>query len=160
MKRTRALLAALLAMPVAVACFSDPLGPDLIIDPVQPLRLSAVSANGQTLPASVVVSAGSSQGHVFNAAQLLITAPDSLRVVIATRPAGYMGAALWLDTLRARIQSTDDAIIISQLDANPLVFDPRASLTPDGSLVLTLRDVTVSSDSSTISTPVSLLFAR
>lgn len=62
MKRSRTLLAALLMAPLAAACFADPLAPELIIDPVHPVRLSAVSANGHALPASVPLSTTGSQG--------------------------------------------------------------------------------------------------
>lgn len=160
MKRSRTLLAALLMAPLGAACFADPLAPELIIDPVHPVRLSAVSANGHALPASVPLSTTGSQGHVFTSAQLVIMAPDSLQVVIATRPASYMGAALWLDTLRAHVRPDGDSIIVTPMGSHRFAFNQRGSFGADGSLLLTLRDLTLSSDGSTISTPVTLLFAR
>jgi hypothetical protein len=160
MTRSRTLLAALLLAPLAAACFADPAGPELIIDPVMPLRLSAVSANGSALPASVPLSSTGSQGHVFTSAQLVISGSDSLQLVIATRPTSYLGAALWLDTLRAHVRSHGDSIIVTPMGSHRFAFNPRGNFGQDGSLIFTLRDVTLSSDGSTITTPVTLLFPR
>jgi hypothetical protein len=160
--RTGALLAVFPLALLTSACLSDPVEPRVIIDPLVPVTYEAVSANDRSLPAFINADGSTQSGRQLTHASLVLKAPDSLRLILATRHVaedGDPGAAV-SDTLRAHIRVQDSTLVLARMGPYPLLLNEQASFGSDGSVVLTVEQPLQPSGGAVASYPVELLFRR
>lgn len=156
----RTLLAALALAPLS-ACLGDPAEPEVIIDPLEPVILNAVSANGQALPAIIHLQGQQESERQLTQAVLTLKAPDSLQVVLFVRQSTTNGTAstMHVDTLHAHARTQGETLLITPMGAHPFYLDERVSIGADGSIILTVKQLSGSAGTAPIlAAPVALLF--
>jgi hypothetical protein len=161
--RTNLLSVAALAL-LTTSCLGDPMGPETTgPDPLWPVVFEAVSANDRPLPAFINADGSTQAGRQLTNASVVITAPDSLRLILITRQVaenGESGAAV-SDTLRAHIRVGEDStFVLSRMGTFPLSLKEQVTLGRDGSVALTVEQPLSSPDGAVDTYPVELLFRR
>jgi hypothetical protein len=162
--RTRLLLPVAALALLTTSCLGDPMGPETTgPDPLWPAVFKAVSANDRALPAFINADGSTQAGRQLTSASVVLTAPDSLRLILITRQVaenGEPGAAV-SDTLRAHIRlGQDSTFVLSPMGTFPLSLKEKATLGSDGSVVLTVEQPLSSSDGAVGSYPVELRFRQ
>lgn len=157
--RLRTLLAALALAPLS-ACLGDPAEPEVIIDPLEPVILNAVSANGQALPAIIHLQGQQESEHQLTQAVFTLKAPDSLRVVLFVRQStNGTASTMHVDTLHAHARTQGETLLITPMGAHPFNLDERVSIGADGSIILTVKQLSGSAGTTPIlAAPMALLF--
>jgi hypothetical protein len=162
--RTRLLLPVAALALLTTSCLGDPMGPETTgPDPLWPAVFKAVSANDRALPAFINADGSTQAGRQLTSASVVLTAPDSLRLILITRQVaenGEPGAAV-SDTLRAHIRlGQDSTFVLSRMGTFPLSLKEQATLGRDGSVVLTVEQPLSSSDGAVGTYPVELRFRQ
>lgn len=157
--RIRTLLAALALVPLS-ACLGDPAEPEVIIDPLEPVVLNAVSVDGQALPATIHLQGQPESEHQLTRAVFTLKAPDSLRVMLFMRQSTMNGTTtMHVDTLHAHAYTQGETLIIAPMGAHPFNLDERVNIGTDGSIILTVKQLPGAAGTAPLlAAPMALLF--
>jgi hypothetical protein len=165
--RTRSLLSVVALALLTTSCLNDPVEPRVTHECLEclnpfPIAFEAVSANDHPLPAFIDVDGSTQSGRQLTSASMLLFAPDSLRLILASRQVaanGEIGAEV-RDTLRAHFRRQDSTAVLSPMGTYPLLLQEQVAFGRDGSMAVTVEEQLPSSQGAVGSPAVTLVFRR